>query len=235
MHYSRHSFPVRPLIVRYLLRTSPSLPPLHGPSWSRLHRLICNPGLLFSSHRRFTMASSDPEKRAILIDEDKYDQFPSNERIPRRRVWHWVALCLGAIVVFSFGVTYRRCSTATSLFISHGVPQNHHARPGPASQAINSRSPANAQETTTATSSAAAPDRTVLKTFEVAQPVLMPGGPAESDGSTRHGEDYSPGLCTVLLMRHDFAWSYNAPFVGGSALSYLRIPSIRALTSSCYF
>ncbi|EAQ92326.1 hypothetical protein CHGG_00561 [Chaetomium globosum CBS 148.51] len=159
------------------------------------------------------MASSDPEKRAIPTNDDKYDLLPSNERIPKRGVWHWVAICLGAIVVFSIGVTSRRCSAATSLFISHGVPRYHHARPGLVSQAINSRSPANAQETT-ATTSAAAPNKTVLKTFEVAQPVLMPGGPAESDGSTRHGEDYSPELCTVLLMRHDFAWSYNAPFVG---------------------
>jgi hypothetical protein len=180
------------------------------------------------------MASSDPEKRAILPDEDKYELLPSNERTPRRRVWHWVAICLGAIVVFSIGVTSRRCSAATSLFISHGVPQNYHAHPGPASQAINSRSPANVQAVTTATTSAAAPDRTVLKTFEVSQPVLMPGGPADSDGSTRHGEDYSPELCTVLLMRHDFAWSYNAPFVGELALNSLPISSIRVLTSFCY-
>lgn len=175
------------------------------------------------------MASSDPEKRAIPTNDDKYDLLPSNERIPKRGVWHWVAICLGAIVVFSIGVTSRRCSAATSLFISHGVPQYHHARPGLVSQAINSRSPANAQETT-ATTSAAAPNKTVLKTFEVAQPVLMPGGPAESDGSTRHGEDYSPELCTVLLMRHDFAWSYNAPFVGEPASSSLYISSIPALT-----
>lgn len=180
------------------------------------------------------MTSSDPEKRAILTDEDRCDLLPSNERTPRRRVWHWVAICLGAIVVLSIGVTSRRCSAATSLFVSHGVPQNYHAHPGPASQALNSRSPVNSQAATTATFSAVAPDKTVLKTFEVAQPVLLPGGPAESDGSTRHGEDYSPELCTVLLMRHDFAWSYNAPFVGEPALSSLRFSSDRALTSSCY-
>ncbi|KAK3301383.1 peptide N-acetyl-beta-D-glucosaminyl asparaginase amidase A-domain-containing protein [Chaetomium fimeti] len=151
------------------------------------------------------MASSDPEKRAIFADEKKDGLVSSNGRAPRRRrVWHWFAICLAAIVVFSIGVTSRRCSAATSLFTSHGVPQNCHVRPPPATT----------PRTTTATTSAAAPDRTVLKTFEVAQPVLMPGGPAESDGSTRHGEDYSPELCTVLLMRHDFAWSYNAPFIG---------------------
>ncbi|KAK0670563.1 putative peptide-N4-(N-acetyl-beta-glucosaminyl)asparagine amidase A [Cercophora samala] len=59
-----------------------------------------------------------------------------------------------------------------------------------------------------------APTRTVLKNFEVAQPVRMPDGPADSDGSTRHGNEYSPKLCTVLLMRRDFAWSYGDPFIG---------------------
>ncbi|KAH6844990.1 peptide N-acetyl-beta-D-glucosaminyl asparaginase amidase A-domain-containing protein [Chaetomium sp. MPI-CAGE-AT-0009] len=162
------------------------------------------------------MASSDPEKRVIFAEEDKDELLRVNGRAPRRRVWHWFAICLAAIVVFSIGVTSRRCSAATSLFTSHGVPQYYHARPELASQVINSRSPAKAQQTT-ATTSAAPPNRTVLKTFEIAQPVLMPGGPAESDGSTRHGEDYSPELCTVLLMRHDFAWSYNAPFVGDYA------------------
>ncbi|KAL2115728.1 hypothetical protein VTJ04DRAFT_9983 [Mycothermus thermophilus] len=64
------------------------------------------------------------------------------------------------------------------------------------------------------TSSAPSSTATVLKTFEVAQPVRMPDGPAESDGSTRHAWEYQPPLCTKLLMRHDFAWSYEAPFVG---------------------
>lgn len=92
--------------------------------------------------------------------------------------------------------------------------------------AIISRSPVletNEHDPTTATSSAAAPTRTVLKTFEVAQPVPMPDGPAESDGSTRHAKDYSPELCTVLLMRHDFAWSYGQPYIGKLARVSLNI------------
>ncbi|KAK4038269.1 peptide N-acetyl-beta-D-glucosaminyl asparaginase amidase A-domain-containing protein [Parachaetomium inaequale] len=162
------------------------------------------------------MATLDPEKRAILAAEDDHIFRSSQEKKPprRRRVLHWLAVFLGALVVFSIGVTSRRCSAATSLFTSHGASQSHHAYSGLASQGINSRSPANRARETTATTSAAAPNRTVLKTFEVAQPILMPDGPAESDGSTRHGKDYSPELCSVLLMRHDFAWSYDAPFVG---------------------
>jgi len=161
------------------------------------------------------MAPLDPEKRAILAVHDDHAFPSSRERPPRRRVLPWLALVLGLLVLVSIGATSHRCSAETSLFTSHGVAHHEYARPELRSQAINSRSPTlKAQETTTATTSAPAANRTVLKTFEVAQPVLMPDGPAESDGSTRHGKDYSPELCTVLLMRHDFAWSYDAPFIG---------------------
>jgi hypothetical protein len=54
----------------------------------------------------------------------------------------------------------------------------------------------------------------------------MPDGPAESDGSTRQGENYSPELCTVLLMRHDFAFSYGAPFVGKMGRKLPRLVGI---------
>ncbi|KAK0638839.1 peptide N-acetyl-beta-D-glucosaminyl asparaginase amidase A-domain-containing protein [Cercophora newfieldiana] len=75
---------------------------------------------------------------------------------------------------------------------------------------------------TTATSSAPTPSRTVLKCFEVDQPVLLPGGAAESDGSgalagaqAQYGEGTKEEKgCTVLLMRRDFAWSYEDPFIG---------------------
>ena len=177
------------------------------------------------------MASSDPEKRAILTAEDDRIFQSPQEKPPRRRALHWLVIFLGALVVFSIGVTSRRCSAATSLFTSHGASQSHHAHAGLASQGIISRSPANRARETTATTSAAAPNRTVLKTFEVAQPVLMPDGPAESDGSTRDGRDYSPELCSVLLMRHDFAWSYNAPFVGKRDRSLLCVACfVRGLT-----
>jgi hypothetical protein len=169
------------------------------------------------------MASPDPEKRAILFDAEADPAFepgplPSREKQRTRRVLPWLAVLLGLLVLVSIGAASHRCSAAVSLFTNHGRSRAGYAgraRPGFQPQGILSRSPSlRAHERQTPTTSAAAPNRTVLKTFEVAQPVLMPDGPAESDGSTRDGKDYSPPLCTVLLMRHDFAWSYNAPFVG---------------------
>ncbi|KAK0741224.1 peptide N-acetyl-beta-D-glucosaminyl asparaginase amidase A-domain-containing protein [Schizothecium vesticola] len=65
------------------------------------------------------------------------------------------------------------------------------------------------------TSSAPTPQRTVLQCFEVDQPVLLPDGPAESDGSSHEGKTWDDeNACTVLLMRRDFAWSYEDPFIG---------------------
>ncbi|KAK4153210.1 peptide N-acetyl-beta-D-glucosaminyl asparaginase amidase A-domain-containing protein [Chaetomidium leptoderma] len=161
------------------------------------------------------MDSSNLEKGGILSVEDDDAIQPLLGKPSRRRRRPWLAYILGALALYSLGAISRRCSAAVSLFTSHGVSQANLAHSELTFQAINSRSQAlKALEATTATGSAAAPARTVLKTFEVAQPVLMPGGPAESDGSTRHGTDYSSELCTVQLMRHDFAWSYDAPFVG---------------------
>jgi hypothetical protein len=146
----------------------------------------------------------DLEKRAILVIEDDHVLQPPHVQPSRRRVLLWLAFLLAVLVTLSIRTTSHRCAAAPPLSVIHDD-----------AQAIISRSPTGTgQGTSTATRSAAAPDRTVLKTFEVAQPVLMPDGPAESDGSTRHGKDYAPELCTVLLMRHDFAWSYDAPFVG---------------------
>jgi hypothetical protein len=126
-------------------------------------------------------------------------------------------------VILSFlliTAAFSGCSAPTWPLRTHGIFQVDPARHNLRSQTVNSRFPAldvldvQNVDAATSTTSAAAPERTVLKTFEVDQPVLMPDGPAESDGSTRSGNDYSPELCTVLLMRHDFAWSYGAPFVG---------------------
>ncbi|KAK4122500.1 hypothetical protein N657DRAFT_635238 [Parathielavia appendiculata] len=148
------------------------------------------------------MAALDVEKRAVLAP-------------PTRRTLPCLALFLGVLVTISIGAISRRCSEKTFLFTGYIGSQADHSHFRLKSQAVNSRSPtAKADETTSVTSSAAASTPTVLKTFEVAQPVLMPDGPAESDGSPRHGKDYSPEQCTVQLMRHDFAWSYDAPFVG---------------------
>ncbi|AEO55901.1 hypothetical protein MYCTH_2300199 [Thermothelomyces thermophilus ATCC 42464] len=162
------------------------------------------------------MASFDLEKRAIASAEGNYVSQTFKENTPRRRGFHWLALLLGTLSIFSIAVAAsRRCSAATSLFSSYGASRTSRSHSAPGSQPGYNRLPGRkAWEATTATTSSATPHPTVLKTFEVAQPVLMPDGPAESDGSTRNATDYSPELCTVLLMRHDFAWSYDAPFMG---------------------
>ncbi|KAK0719572.1 peptide N-acetyl-beta-D-glucosaminyl asparaginase amidase A-domain-containing protein [Lasiosphaeris hirsuta] len=100
--------------------------------------------------------------------------------------------------------------TATS---NHGVPALAVADAVASSHSIQSRSPATI-EPVDVTTSAPTPARTVLQCFEVDQPVLLPDGAAESDGSSRTLDGYAEKPCTVLLMRRDFAWSYNDPFIG---------------------
>ncbi|KAK4241642.1 peptide N-acetyl-beta-D-glucosaminyl asparaginase amidase A-domain-containing protein [Achaetomium macrosporum] len=161
------------------------------------------------------MASLDVEKPSLFSAEDQESLGAPRKKPPMRRVFP----VLVPLVILSFIIStaFSGCSASALPLRAHGIFPANPARSNLRSQTINNRSPAldiqNADAATSSTS-AAAPARTVLKTFEVGQPVLMPDGPAESDGSTRPGKDYSPGLCTVLLMRHDFAWSYGAPFVG---------------------
>ncbi|KAI1468016.1 peptide-N4-(N-acetyl-beta-glucosaminyl)asparagine amidase A [Daldinia caldariorum] len=52
-----------------------------------------------------------------------------------------------------------------------------------------------------------------LECFEVAQPVLTPGGPS-GNGLTRIDNVSQDNSCSVLLMEHVFAFSYGTPFVG---------------------
>ncbi|KAL2157105.1 hypothetical protein VTH06DRAFT_7020 [Thermothelomyces fergusii] len=161
------------------------------------------------------MATFDLEKRAIHLAENNNVLQPYRKNAPRRRGLYCLALLLGILSVFSIAVACHRCSATASLFSSYGASRTARFLPRPGSRQGYHRPPVRkAWEPATATTSSTTPHPTVLKTFEVAQPVLMPDGPAESDGSTRDVTDYSPELCTVLLMRHDFAWSYGAPFVG---------------------
>lgn len=107
------------------------------------------------------------------------------------------------------------------LGLNHDTVRSHFAHHGPQPKAkIYSREPdpvaqqptsTPAQEPTEVTSTI--PTRTVLQNYEVAQPVLMPYGTSDSDGSTDDDGSLSRGDCKVLLMRRDFAWSYGDPFV----------------------
>ncbi|GAB1313873.1 hypothetical protein MFIFM68171_04083 [Madurella fahalii] len=161
------------------------------------------------------MASADPEKQATNAadDDDARRRSSSGQCKTRGRLLLWLAVLFVALLAFMRmpSTWCRPGELSLAQRWTSRVDQDHRE---PHSQGIKSRSPTVKSRETTATTSTVAPTRTVLKTFEVAPPVLMPDGPADSDGSTRHGKDYSPELCTVLLMRHDFAWSYNAPFVG---------------------
>lgn len=177
------------------------------PFFSRSRTLMASPCRDTSS---VAMAPPDPEKHAAVAAADGSVSERVSGRLPllRRRILPCLAACAALLFVVEIATSSSGACSASSVGVDRTTPEL-------ASPRIRGRSPPPApREEAATTASAAAPTGTVLKTFEVAQPVLMPDGPAESDGSARHAEDYSPELCTVLLMRHDFAWSYGAPFVG---------------------
>lgn len=99
--------------------------------------------------------------------------------------------------------------------LNHGTAKSHSNLSGSRLKAkIQSREPEPVPQEATTTLTSALPVRTVLQNYEVAQPVLMPYGTSDSDGSTDDDGSLSEGDCKVLLMRRDFAWSYGDPFVG---------------------
>jgi hypothetical protein len=54
-----------------------------------------------------------------------------------------------------------------------------------------------------------------LECIAVAQPVLGPSGPVtHTIDNSGNGIPRSANSCTVLLMDHQFAWSYGKPFIG---------------------
>lgn len=160
------------------------------------------------------MAPLGLEKRAVASVGEDGPGLPqsTSEKPARRRVLPLIATLAAALFLFTTWAASGRCAAGPQPAVRHGGLQAlHHTPPKLPSQEVVSRSPlVEVDDIVTETTSAAAPARTVLKTFEVDPPVLLPDGPAESDGPSRPGNE----PCTVLLMRHDFAWSYNAPFVG---------------------
>ncbi|KAL1842016.1 hypothetical protein VTJ49DRAFT_6182 [Mycothermus thermophilus] len=135
----------------------------------------------------------------------------------RRRLVCWLAISLLTIITatFSLAATPRQYAAVAQAAGPHAILSRWSSVIAQEQQSwVREDGGEDASAVATTTSTAPTPSLTVLKTFEVAQPVRMPDGPAESDGSTRHGWEYQPPLCTKLLMRHDFAWSYEAPFIG---------------------
>ncbi|KAL2264713.1 hypothetical protein VTJ83DRAFT_7223 [Remersonia thermophila] len=173
---------------------------------------------------------SDPLREPLLplVGTSLTNRHQDRHYRRQRRLVGWLAVSFLFTITtaaFSFAIAPRQSATAAQAAGPHAILSRWSpvaAVQGPQSQERDReeerREDASATTTTTTittlTTSAANPSATVLKTFEVSQPVRMPDGPAESDGSTRHGWEYQPPLCTKLLMRHDFAWSYEAPFVG---------------------
>ncbi|KAK3327294.1 peptide N-acetyl-beta-D-glucosaminyl asparaginase amidase A-domain-containing protein [Cercophora scortea] len=165
----------------------------------------------------------DPEKHP-LIDGGNAAAQPA----PKKRFSSPLRLLACLLVLLAVGlVVFSKIQTTTSCRgsvpdVPNAVPAVQHfdhdiveLEPAkPSSHGIQSRSPTDTPSEAATPTAAAAATGTVLKNFEVAQPVLMPYGPADSDGSPYPDGGAPPGLCTVLLMRHDFAWSYGSPFVG---------------------
>ncbi|KAK4201610.1 putative peptide-N4-(N-acetyl-beta-glucosaminyl)asparagine amidase A [Triangularia verruculosa] len=138
------------------------------------------------------------------------DEATTGKQQRQQPIWLWLTAILAGLALLATAHK-ATCSRKHRPTTSTSIPGHH---PHDLWQSIWSRAAQNEDPPATPTSAAPAPARTVLKNFEVAQPVRMPDGPADSDGSTRHGIEYSPKLCTVLLMRRDFAWSYGDPFIG---------------------
>ncbi len=181
-------------------------------------------------------SSTEPEKLQLLTPHQPADAPPRTATPKRRRPFlPFLAIFALALLVLSSIHTPSSCwsrltgantsnDDATPAKFSHNIANidTIHAQANgeeisSSSHSIQSRSPetetGTGTATTTTTISAPTPSRTVLKCFEVDQPVLLPDGAAESDGSGNDGK-YEAESCTVLLMRRDFAWSYEDPFIG---------------------
>jgi hypothetical protein len=173
-----------------------------------------------------------------LISEEADANANANGAQPRKRLFAFPVLLASFTICFLIGTfspsaCWSRSSAALALTVQSKTDIDVHRYKGdvhiPEVHAVQSRDlDADVIPFATSTSSAPAPSRTVLKCFEVDQPVLLPGGAAESDGSGLlggSGEGYEEGKeggCTLLLMRRDFAWSYEDPFIGEVALGDSR-------------
>lgn len=168
------------------------------------------------------------EKDPMLAELGTVDRDDTNEKKRRNPFILALVLLLGPVLLLT---TFRsRCwsspDTTTTTLTNPIDTLTTDPGPGPVfipnglRPAVHSRSPQTAA-VPAPTSSAPPPQRTVLQCFEVDQPVLLPDGAAESDGSSHEGKTWNDeDACTVLLMRRDFAWSYEDPFIGISPFPF---------------
>ena len=194
----------------------------------------------------------DPEKRPILLPEGVEFPPPRSKRASKTKFLSWLAILSVAFLVFisSFLGRHKAPSSCwhfafdcsgqdaditndAKYYYDHSIADIT-ASSSSVVVSVSARSQPQQPTTATTASSAAAPERTVLRNFQIDSPVLMPYGPADSDGTTSRpesGGSGGQGNCStveVLLMRRDFAWSYGDPFVGEFHFYYMT-DSLRKL------
>lgn len=168
------------------------------------------------------MASSDIEKRGLVVQ--RAELIPRSVKQARSRrillslLWLFASLFVTGFVFYALGITSCQRTDGSTIAptsigkYAHGVEGLETTKP--ATLDTLKSQPEERQIQASVTTSSAAAEKTVLRNFEVAPPVLMPYGPADSDGTTAIPAGYTQKACTVLLMRRDFAFSYGDPYIG---------------------
>lgn len=178
-----------------------------------------------------TINMADAEKRPLVVVAEKAELIPrSVKRARTRRVilsllWLFASVFVTGFACYALGISpcqIRDVPEQVPPFSSSTTPNRKHVHQveglettklAPFDEPLKSQ-PKERQIQTSVTTSSAAAERTVLRNFEVAPPVLMPYGPADSDGTTPIPAGSTQKTCTVLLMRRDFAFSYGDPYIG---------------------
>ncbi|KAJ4413390.1 hypothetical protein N0V85_003585 [Neurospora sp. IMI 360204] len=172
------------------------------------------------------MASPDIEKRPLVVEKEEL--MPRSVKKARKRrvllsvLWLFASLFVTGFVFHGLGIPSCRRSDVHEQFSPINSTSNGkyaHQVEGlettkPVTLGLLKSQPEERQIQSSVTTSSAAAERTVLRNFEVAPPVLMPYGPADSDGTTPIPAGSTQKACNVLLMRHDFAFSYGDPYIG---------------------
>lgn len=172
------------------------------------------------------MASPDIEKRPLVVEKEEL--MPRSVKKARTRrvllsvLWLFASLFVTGFVLHGLGIPSCRRSDVHEQFSPISSTSNgKYAHPveglettKPVTLDLFKSQPKERQIQSSVTTSSAAAERTVLRNFEVAPPVLMPYGPADSDGTTPIPAGSTQKACNVLLMRRDFAFSYGDPYIG---------------------
>lgn len=168
------------------------------------------------------MASSNIEKRPLVVAVEKEELMPRSlkkartQRILLSVMWLFASVFVAGFVLHALGIQSCRISIPHEQLSPNSTAHGkyaHHVEGLKITNSLKSQ-PRERQIQASVTTSSAAAERTVLRNFEVAPPVLMPYGLADSDGTTPVPAGSTQKACTVLLMRRDFAFSYGDPYIG---------------------